>query len=618
MGLSTAERNRRKRERKKRAKQLERKRLEDEVKELEPEALTGAGAEIEVEIEYVAEPLSVSLSKVQSIESSGDGNTDKDTGTGTDTDVAGDGMNDADDDSISAVLRRFHARAGASLVSDDDEKKEDAAKPKPSNDGNDNDDDDNDDDDSSDDDDEYPAAISNRKLRERNRPTVAQLKNRVERADLVEAHDISATDPDFLLFLKSTPSTVPVPRHWGRKRKYLQGKRGIEKAPFQLPDFIIKTGISEVRAKVDEDESGENAKSKNRSRVAPKMGALDVDYRTLHDAFFKHQNKTSIQDKLTGFGDLYYEGKEYESQKSSDLKVGILTPSLRDALNMTDTSPPPWLMNMQRYGPPPSYPNLKLPGLNAPLPAGCSYGYHVNGWGKPPVDNFGRALFGGNPFDAPGSSGAVSTADWDLDASSGAIVTSDGKTILRKPWGALPMAGMGMGLGMGMGGEGDDDDMEEDSSDEESSDDDDSSSEDGMVESDDDDDDDEDKKTTAPQEPTIPGMASVGVDVPESANDLRKQVGTETPLVEGAIPQSKQLYTVLHQTSVDKDQQAGAVFASDVGYVVPGGGGTVPEGMESVLSKAPLTEGTKRKHKDVDDDDDDDDENEDLGKKFKF
>eukprot|EP01083_Nonionella_stella_P078477 214790_1 len=347
------------------------------------------------------------------------------------------------------------------------------------------------------------------------------------------------------------------------------------------------------------------------------MGALDVDYRTLHDAFFKHQNKTSIQDKLTGFGDLYYEGKEYESQKSSDLKVGIMTPSLRDALNMTDTSPPPWLMNMQRYGPLPSYPNLKLPGLNAPLPAGCSYGYHVNGWGKPPVDNFGRALYGGNPFDAPGSSGAVSTADWDLDASSGAIVTSDGKTILRKPWGALPMAGMGMG----MGGEEEDDDMEEDSSDEESSDDDDSSSEDGMVESDDDDEEDEDKKTTttaSPQEPTIPGMASVVV--PESANDLRKQAGSETPLVEGAIPQSKQLYTVLHQTSVDKDQQAGAVFASDVGYVVPGGvgvgvgGGNVPEGMESVLSKAPLTEGTKRKHKDVDDDD----ENEDLGKKFKF
>jgi hypothetical protein len=30
--------------------------------------------------------------------------------------------------------------------------------------------------------------------------------------------------------------------------------------------------------------------------------------------------------------------------------------------------PPPWLIAMQRYGPPPSYPSLKIPGLNAPIP----------------------------------------------------------------------------------------------------------------------------------------------------------------------------------------------------------------------------------------------------------
>ena len=30
--------------------------------------------------------------------------------------------------------------------------------------------------------------------------------------------------------------------------------------------------------------------------------------------------------------------------------------------------PPPWLVAMQRYGPPPSYPNLKIPGLNSPIP----------------------------------------------------------------------------------------------------------------------------------------------------------------------------------------------------------------------------------------------------------
>ena len=46
-----------------------------------------------------------------------------------------------------------------------------------------------------------------------------------------------------------------------------------------------------------------------------------------------------------------------------------------------------------RYGPPPAYPRLRLPGLNAPIPAGCSYGYQPGGWGRPPVDEGGRLLF---------------------------------------------------------------------------------------------------------------------------------------------------------------------------------------------------------------------------------
>lgn len=49
---------------------------------------------------------------------------------------------------------------------------------------------------------------------------------------------------------------------------------------------------------------------------------------------------------------------------------------------------------MQRYGPPPSYPHLKIPGLNCPIPEGCSFGYHAGGWGKPPVDEFGKPLYG--------------------------------------------------------------------------------------------------------------------------------------------------------------------------------------------------------------------------------
>ena len=91
-------------------------------------------------------------------------------------------------------------------------------------------------------------------------------------------------------------------------------------------------------------------------------------------------------------------GKEMET-KLKEKKPGNLTDDLRISLGMpvgasADKVPPPWLIAMQRYGPPPSYPSLKIPGLNAPIPEGCSFGYHAGGWGKPPVDEFGRPLYG--------------------------------------------------------------------------------------------------------------------------------------------------------------------------------------------------------------------------------
>lgn len=70
---------------------------------------------------------------------------------------------------------------------------------------------------------------------------------------------------------------------------------------------------------------------------------------------------------------------------------GQLSDELKRALGMVDGVPPPWLLNMQRYGPPPAYPNLKIPGLNAPIPEGASFGYHPGGWGKPPVDEVREA-----------------------------------------------------------------------------------------------------------------------------------------------------------------------------------------------------------------------------------
>ncbi|XP_046649729.1 splicing factor 3B subunit 2-like [Daphnia pulicaria] len=262
-------------------------------------------------------------------------------------------------------------------------------------------------------DDDKPK-VSKRKLKQLTRLSVADLKQCVARPDVVEMHDVTARDPKLLVLLKATRNSVPVPRHWCAKRKYLQGKRGIEKPPFNLPDFIKKTGIMEMRAALQEKEESKTLKAKMRERVRPKMGRVDIDYQKLHDAFFKWQTKP----KMTIMGDLYYEGKEFET-RMKDKKPGELSDELRTALGMpvgpsSNKIPPPWLIAMQRYGPPPSYPNLKIPGLNAPIPDGSSFGYHAGGWGKPPVDEFGRPLYG-DVFGLTGIAGDTILLDEEVD-----------------------------------------------------------------------------------------------------------------------------------------------------------------------------------------------------------
>uniref|UniRef100_A0A1S4GSG6 PSP proline-rich domain-containing protein n=1 Tax=Anopheles gambiae TaxID=7165 RepID=A0A1S4GSG6_ANOGA len=290
------------------------------------------------------------------------------------------------------------------------EKEKAAAETKKVDDGLDDDDDDLGDLDEKDD----KEKISKRKLKKLNRLTVAELKQLVTRPDVVEMHDVTARDPKLLVQLKSHRNTVQVPRHWCFKRKYLQGKRGIEKPPFDLPAFIKKTGIMEMRASLQEKDEAKTLKAKMRERARPKMGKIDIDYQKLHDAFFKWQTKP----RMTIHGDLYYEGKEFET-RLKEKKPGDLSEELRIALGMPigpacHKIPPPWLIAQQRYGPPPSYPNLKIPGLNAPIPEGCSFGYHAGGWGKPPVDETGKPLYG-DVFGVAGMDGEGGMGEEEID-----------------------------------------------------------------------------------------------------------------------------------------------------------------------------------------------------------
>ncbi len=245
------------------------------------------------------------------------------------------------------------------------------------------------------------SKMSNRKRKQLMRLSVAELKAYVNRPDVVEVHDVTSHEPKLLVNLKATKNTIPVPRHWSQKRKYLQGKGGYERHPYTLPSFIAATGIGTIRDASLEKESGKSLKQRMRERVRPKRGQMEIEYEKLYDAFFRYQTKPS----MTPFGDLYYERKELEHNYPNK-RPGVLSSKLRAALAMSsDISPPPWLVNMQRFGPPPSYPNLQIPGLNCPPPSGASFGYGHNKWGKPPVDVTGRALYG-DPFNLQGGEAA--------------------------------------------------------------------------------------------------------------------------------------------------------------------------------------------------------------------
>lgn len=232
--------------------------------------------------------------------------------------------------------------------------------------------------------------LSRRQRKLASRHLISKLKALAEAPQVVEAWDISSSDPLLLVHLKAWPSSVPVPVNWRQKRKYLQNKRGMEKRAFVLPAFIADTGVGEARDAQLEADDKKTLKQKQRDKMRAKSGkGVDVDYDRLHDAFFKFQTKP----RLTAHGDVYYELRELEVDRS-EFRPDTISDELRAALGIGPDDPPPWLVAFQRYGPPPGYPNLKIQGLNAPIPHGASFGYQPGGWGKPPVDEYGRPIYG--------------------------------------------------------------------------------------------------------------------------------------------------------------------------------------------------------------------------------
>ncbi|KAG0681532.1 hypothetical protein C6P42_004041 [Pichia californica] len=208
--------------------------------------------------------------------------------------------------------------------------------------------------------------LSKRKFKKLYSIPLSVLKSEAKYPELIDWKDANSPDPRLYIYLKSLPNSVYVPSHWQSKKSFLSSKRGIERPPFKLPQFILDTGILEMRNTNDEVENESTLKQRMRERVQPKSGQLDIDYEKLHDAFFKYQQKPP----LMKFGELYTEtsnNDEVELKfKVSHMKIGVLSNKLKYALgmigenNLVKNRLPPWFYKMQELGPPPSYPYMKI------------------------------------------------------------------------------------------------------------------------------------------------------------------------------------------------------------------------------------------------------------------
>ena len=236
---------------------------------------------------------------------------------------------------------------------------------------------------------EEETPMSRKQRRIASRMSVAELKQNVRRPEIVERVDVASHDPQLLVHLKGYRNAVPIPSHWSSKRDYLAMRKGVQKPPYELPSYIAETGIAGLRDAMVSADANKTLKTRTRERVQPKLGRMDIDYQKLHDAFFRFQTRPP----LSHFGDIYYEGKELRTHTRTR-RPGELSTALKEALSIPPLAPPPWLIAMQRYGPPPSYPYMRIPGLNAPIPKGAQWGFHPGGWGRPPLHESGQPLYG--------------------------------------------------------------------------------------------------------------------------------------------------------------------------------------------------------------------------------
>ncbi|KAG5859057.1 DUF382 domain-containing protein [Encephalitozoon hellem] len=220
-----------------------------------------------------------------------------------------------------------------------------------------------------------PRGILNKRQRKRRalQHRYEDLKLIVPYPELFELEDTTCQDPIPHNEMKGRGG-VPVPRHW-KSSSGRMFERSYHKPSYRIPSNVVKTGIPELRKMMKEKESGMSLRERIKEKLHPKLGRSLIDQQMLYEAFFLKKEKP----RLRSYGEFFEPGAD-----TVDVCLpGIISSDLMEALGIDEVTPPPWLFNMQKHGMPPSYPDAKIPGLNAPIPEGCSYGYQPLGWGEP-------------------------------------------------------------------------------------------------------------------------------------------------------------------------------------------------------------------------------------------
>lgn len=269
-----------------------------------------------------------------------------------------------------------------------------------------NNDDDEDEDEDDEDDNENPSiksllannSVSNRQRKQQERPPVSYLKSLLyhasatklpgatsadandNRDDLVDLADVTAPDPEFLMLIKDARNTIPVPIHWRQKSRFMSHTVDRD-ATSSFESTVMPNWVASMQIE-----------------QAWKPGMRAIEAFKLEN-LFKPFVAGHPNPELSTYGDLYFEGKDMRARLRG-YRPGHMSLRLRNALELgsSPTMPPPWLSGMQKVARlPPSYPNLKIPGVNCPIPEGASYGRGRNQWGEPPRDplNNNKFLFDG-------------------------------------------------------------------------------------------------------------------------------------------------------------------------------------------------------------------------------